>query len=302
MRAGRYNNTVVALALATLATAQQPAKPARAAATTGRWIVKKSVSKMDDSQTVVLSLPANSTVSGWPQKVVTPVLVLRCKEGEIDAFVNVILRPNVEYGNTEGATVQVRFDKTPARQMSVTQSTDGEAVFFADAKGTIVRMLEHRSMLFRFTPFNSDPQETTFTLSGLAAVVKPLQDACEWDMENERREAEAARQKQEGLDVEIITELTERLLDRAGSDDRRAIAAYDLGQQTGSRYLRIAVPALIKALEDPYFSVRFNVAKTLGIIGRDAAEALPALEAMLRSEKDARVLEQVKGALRKLKP
>jgi len=104
--------------------APPPAEPAKRKATpaTGGWVVTKSVSRMDDSQTVVLTLWANSSISGWPGRVVTPSLLLRCKERSVDAYVNVGMRQNVEAGNLEGATVAVRFDKDPAREFNMNHS------------------------------------------------------------------------------------------------------------------------------------------------------------------------------------
>jgi hypothetical protein len=146
----------------------------------GRWTVKRTVSKMDDSQTVTLSLRAAGTISGWPGKVVTPTLILRCKEGNVEAYIVTGMAANVEHGS-EGASLLVRFDKEPPLQWTAGRSTDNEALFLEYPKEAIWKMMGHHSMLFRFTPFNSSPQETSFTLTGLAAAVEPLLAACGWD-------------------------------------------------------------------------------------------------------------------------
>lgn len=180
------------LAILAFAAGVPPATSKPAAAAAVGWTKEVTVSKMDDSRTVILTRRANQTVQGWPGKIVTPRLLLRCKEGGLEAYVATGMAPAVEYGDSDGATVLVRFDKEPAEELHTGKSTDGEALFFHDAKKMIVTMAAHERMLFRFTPFNSSPQETAFTLRGLGAVLKPLQEACGWDPEKERLQAEAA--------------------------------------------------------------------------------------------------------------
>lgn len=169
-----------------------------AAASAGDWTQEVGVSKMDDSRTVVLSLSANAAVHGWPEKVVMPTLKLRCREGKVDAYVIIGMAAAVEYGGTDSATVRLRFDKEPAQQLRTSKSTNGEALFFGDAKKMITTMARHQTLLFRFTPFNSVPQETSFSLYGLSAVLKPLQEACGWDPEKEAARAAAAAAARQG--------------------------------------------------------------------------------------------------------
>jgi type VI secretion system protein VasI len=90
------------------------------------------------------------------------------------------MRADVEAGNLDHSTVLLRFDKEPAKSYNASHSTDGEAVFLPGAVGLIRTMAKHERMLFRFTPFNSPPQETTFDLRGLNAALSPLKKACGW--------------------------------------------------------------------------------------------------------------------------
>ena len=62
---------------------------------------------------------------------------------------------------------------------------------------------------------------------------------------------------------------------------------------------RAAVPALVRALDDPHARVRRTAASSLGRIGSPAAEAVPALEARLRDE-DRFVRAASAGALASL--
>lgn len=147
---------------------------------TGKWQVSTSKSEFDNSTTVALSLEAESFIEGWLTTTL-PTLVLRCKEREIDVYVNVGTQANVEYGLYDAATVRVRFDQDQAFETVANESTDGEALFFQDPHEMIIAMLKSNEMVFGFTPFNADPVVTTFDLRGLKNVIEPLKQSCNWN-------------------------------------------------------------------------------------------------------------------------
>lgn len=144
-----------------------------------KWHVSKETSRLDDSTNVIISLDADSPISGWPRKTHTPSLVLRCKEKKTEAYIVTGMSPQVEYG-TDGATVTLRFDKEKATKYRTSKSTDGEALFFGQSIGLIKKMLGHTTLLFEFVPFNSSPTMTTFDLRGLNDAIRPLRDTCKW--------------------------------------------------------------------------------------------------------------------------
>ena len=172
---------------ATPATSQKPVGPPAspgAPPTTqppaGSWQLQESTSAADDTKTVVLALDASAPIAGWPSKSVVPTLVLRCHERKTEAYIKTGMAPDVEYGNTDSATVLLRFDKAAATKYNASESTDKEALFLPGAVGLIKAMAKHDTMLFRFTPFNSPPQETVFDLKGLDKVLPKLQGTCGW--------------------------------------------------------------------------------------------------------------------------
>jgi type VI secretion system protein VasI len=146
----------------------------------GKWQVSTSKSEFDSSTTVALSLEAESFIEGW-LTIALPTLVLRCKEREIDVYVNVGTQSDVEYGRYDAATVRVRFDQNQAFDTVANESTDGDALFFQDPHGMIIAMLQNSEMVFGFTPFNADPAVTTFDLRGLKNVIEPLKQSCNWN-------------------------------------------------------------------------------------------------------------------------
>lgn len=147
---------------------------------TGKWQVYTSTSAFDGSTTVALNLEAENYVQGWLTTSL-PSLVLRCKEGKVDAYVNNGTQPDVEYGLYNSATVRIRFDQSQAYEIVADKSTDGDSLFFRDPYGMIMDMMRSREMVFGFTPFNANPAVTTFNLNGLTTVIKPLEQSCHWN-------------------------------------------------------------------------------------------------------------------------
>jgi hypothetical protein len=211
------------------------------------------------------------------------------------------MQANVEAGNLEGASATIRFDKEQAQDFNLGHSTDGDALFFEDAKGIISQMLAHQSMLFRFTPFNSGPQETSFNVRGLGTVIKPLQKACDWDPEKEAQEEAKKTTAAAALELQVIQERMTRLLDKTLPEHRRLMAANDLGLMATPN-IKLAVPALVQALADPSNAMKMAAAEALGNIGPVASEAVPVLEALDNPKTDFYVVMHARAALQKIKP
>lgn len=149
----------------------------------GKWQVNESASGFDDTTTVVISLYSDNIVRTWLDTT-TPLIVLRCKERSLEAYITIDSQFAVEldenYDNSP--TVRFRFDSEKAYSLRLGESTDGEAVFFGDAESIIRKMEVSNTLLFGFTPFKTSPVEASFDLRGLASV-----DASLWETCNVRR-------------------------------------------------------------------------------------------------------------------
>ncbi len=145
----------------------------------GNWRLRQEKSKIDDLLTVILDVDGDTEFRGW-LKTATPVLVLRCKEGKTEAYVITSMHAHVERSSLDAATVTIRLDDAKAFQTKMSESTDGEALFFPEAKSFILRLAKHKQMLFQFVPFNSSPTMTTFPINGLEEAIKPLRATCRW--------------------------------------------------------------------------------------------------------------------------
>ncbi|MCD6364375.1 MAG: hypothetical protein J7M14_00710 [Planctomycetes bacterium] len=145
----------------------------------GRWEVSKSISKIDDTPTVVLSLKADNEITGWPVKTYRPTLYIRHKEGYTEVYINTGFspQPELEY---ESYTATYRFDKAKAVTRKFGKSTDGEALFWRDSKAVIGMMVSSDKLVFRFTPYNSNPATITFTLTGLSNAIGEIEKVAGW--------------------------------------------------------------------------------------------------------------------------
>jgi len=145
------------------------------------WTVKTETSLIDDSRTVIVSKNANNEIVGWPKKSFIPILVIRHKEGRVECFVNTGMAPHVESGTDPNeASCTIRFDKEKATTIPLKKSTSQDALFWSAPKRWIKRMLSSKQMVFRFTPYNSNPQTCIFNLEGLRNAIRPLEDASGW--------------------------------------------------------------------------------------------------------------------------
>ena len=282
---------ISALVLSALGFQSTPPKKAVPRRPAG-WVVETSTSAMDDSETVTLTLRARNAITAWPRSTVTPNLILRCKEGSVDAFIHFGARAAVERGGT--TTLWVRFDTAPAISMVTSGFTNGLAYFVSDAKSFIEDLLRTEKLLVRFTPFNSSPQDTLFMLVGVKESIVQLRRACRWDPEAEA--AAAKKAEEEGRSGHLRA-----LLDQAEPAGRRQEAARSLA--SGFEAHPDAIVALTKALlTDPSPDVRMTCATRLGDVGRGNVEVASALREAVARETNPLVANAMNRALGLLEP
>ena len=106
---------------------------------------------------------------------ITPVLLIRCKENTTD----VIVQWGTYLGIDETAVI-MRLGKDKAKERSWTISTNYEAVFAPSPINLTKEMMKHNSILLNVTPHGSNPVTAEFDLIGLQDAVKPLKEACGW--------------------------------------------------------------------------------------------------------------------------
>lgn len=145
-----------------------------------KWSISTSTSPIDDTKSVVMALPAESSIRAWPNKRAIPQLVLRYKESQLEAYLDLGVSPAIESGDLR--TVTLRFDSNEAFDVRGSESTDGNAIFLPNTRSIIRRVSESRTMVLRFTPFNSNPVTTTFDLSGFNTSSQELLASAGFDL------------------------------------------------------------------------------------------------------------------------
>lgn len=149
---------------------------------------------MDDSKTVALSVKAKQPIHGWPNKTVVPRLIIRCKEGKTDTYVETGMPAKPETGKT--ITVRTRLDDAKAVVAFWDQSTDNAALFAPDAIGLAQKLASTHRFLFEFTPFNSSPAIAEFETDGLEPMLSDISETCGWSKVLERRRKAALEQEE----------------------------------------------------------------------------------------------------------
>ncbi len=141
------------------------------------WQISQETSLIDDTETVTITRLADMPVRTW-LSTATPMLVLRCKARTFEIYINADAQFDSDTEYNDRAYVKLRWDKEVATTVSMSESTSGEAVFFADPQATLRTMTQHSELVFGFQPFNAGETATTFQLGGLGEVIQPLLDAC----------------------------------------------------------------------------------------------------------------------------
>jgi type VI secretion system protein VasI len=142
---------------------------------TGRWETQAHQGQFEVWPTVILKLSAQNPVTGWV-RTRTPVLVLRCQDGQTDGYIDMDMKLSVE--DYKYVYVHLQLDDGPSQRQRMNASTDGVAMFFPDIDATISALLDASTLVLEITPFNAGPARTSFELSGLSEAIKPLQEAC----------------------------------------------------------------------------------------------------------------------------
>ena len=190
----------------------------------GGWAIKRTKSDFDDSRTIALSLSASNTITGWPRKTTRPTLIVRCKEGDLSAYVATGLTANPEMGETDVASFRVRWDAQPASSETFDEASSSDAYFFRQPAEAIASMLFSRKLTLGFTPFNSDPVVIAFNLPGLTRWKRDLLSGCPSDVveaaPSNSAEGRAARAKEEKERKEVSA-LVFTLAGIASSDGSR---------------------------------------------------------------------------------
>lgn len=150
--------------------------PKKTLPTEQTWKVKTSKSDMTDQIEVVLTLKADNTVVGIIEPV-RPVLILRCKEGKFEVFVNsgFILDSDID----SETKVRIRMDDDVPFVDTWSISTDNMATFCNEPAEFLERvLLKCKKLRIGMRPFDATERVATFNVRGLEMHISTLIAAC----------------------------------------------------------------------------------------------------------------------------
>ena len=152
-----------------------------APANKGNWHVKIEKSKLDDTETVVVSLNSDDRHTKRFGDSAMLDLILRCKEGVTTAYV--VFAGEFMSDINGGDRVAFRIDSNKAENLSFSTSNNHTSLGLWDTRSAtsfIGKLIGANRLFVRAVPFSESSVSGNFTLTGLDAAIVPLQRACKW--------------------------------------------------------------------------------------------------------------------------
>jgi hypothetical protein len=124
---------------------------------------------------IAFELPARNETNVW-LKTVRPLLVVRCQEGSMEAFVYTD-SPAAMETEDEDHSVRLSFDGAPGRTERWPDSSTHDALFAPNGAEFTAKIMKAESLRFGYTPHNAAPVVAHFDVRGLAEKLGPAR-AC----------------------------------------------------------------------------------------------------------------------------
>ncbi len=148
--------------------------------TNSKWVSRTSVSEIDDSTNVYLSLESDEYISGRYGDAGPMTLFIQCRENTTILYIHFNGHFMSDYRN---GSITYRLDDQPAKQKRMRESNDNSALGLWSGGASIPfikAMLKHQKMLVRATPHSESALTAKFSISGIEEEVKVLREACHW--------------------------------------------------------------------------------------------------------------------------
>lgn len=150
----------------------------------GNWEISESTSALDDSTTVIANLRSKKEVESKNFSSY-PLLQLQCSGGNSEIYgtykvaidTGLVLTPYYE-GDLGDVAVNIRLDKNKPQRLIVKEGANSETVFISNPETLLGFMANSKTMLFEFTPFNSNSDYAEFEINGIEEVLKEMQKNC----------------------------------------------------------------------------------------------------------------------------
>lgn len=148
----------------------------------GKWIVSHTRNPIDDSETVVLMLDADSGSSRYGEKI---NFVARCKSKKTEAYINwgTYLGDDSQSVYSDWKYVVVRIGSENANTQRWSTSTDHKATFAPNWAGNLLKqMAAAEKFTVQTTPYGESPVTAVFDTRGMKDALKPLAETCDWTL------------------------------------------------------------------------------------------------------------------------
>lgn len=156
--------------------ATAPASETTSAVTRPKW--SGAVRRSNGRNVAVYELEAENDVALW-NKVVRPVLTVRCVAGTTEVFVLTQSAAAIDGDDGKNA-VRIGYDGDPDASERWLASDEYDALFAENGVQAARRIGDARTMRFGFTPYNAAPVVARFNVAGFDAIVPKLARTCRW--------------------------------------------------------------------------------------------------------------------------
>jgi type VI secretion system protein VasI len=141
---------------------------------TGRWrIAPTERDPISDKPTANITLSSTTGRSQFDDPI---TLVIRCKDDEMDLYINWH-----QFVNNDSQEVELRLGNGTPVTRSWSNSTDYEATFYpSDPTQQIKNMFGSTTLVARTTPYSSNTITATWDITGIENAIANVRDACGW--------------------------------------------------------------------------------------------------------------------------
>lgn len=147
----------------------------------GAWRVRRDINPIDDTQTVTLSLAAETGTSRSGEPV---TFIARCKSNITEVYVvwGDFLGDDSGDVYSEWKRVTVRIGSEEAREERWGVSTDRNATFAPSWAGNLLKeLLDEDRLVLQTIPYGANPNTAIFDVSGIRGVLGELAGTCNWN-------------------------------------------------------------------------------------------------------------------------
>jgi type VI secretion system protein VasI len=136
----------------------------------GRWKTSTDKDPLTDKIIYYAQLTASEGRGKYGDRI---DLLFRCKNGEIDAYVNWST-----FLSTSSISVTSRIDKNPAKESSWSLSTDYKASFIPQPEETLEKFIGASSFVVNVTPYSENPITAIFNITGAEKALSDIRRSC----------------------------------------------------------------------------------------------------------------------------